>query len=74
MTRKIYGQLEIDTDRGVIYFHSTKTGGTVLRICSLPHPIPEVQLGLLLDITHMYGSSWDTRKIRQERAEKEAAK
>jgi hypothetical protein len=33
------GQLEIDTDRGVIYFHDKETGGTILRISKLP-PIP----------------------------------
>lgn len=39
-TTKIEGQLEIDHERGVIYFHSSKTGSTVLRICRLPKPIP----------------------------------
>lgn len=38
MITKFDGQLEIDHERGVIYFHSN-TGQTLLRICSLPHPI-----------------------------------
>ncbi len=57
-TVKIQGQLEIDQQRGVIYFHSA-TGGTVLRVCQLPTPIPEItKLTALLDIAHMYGVSW----------------
>ena len=40
-TSKIEGQLEIDHQRGVIYFHAKKTGSTLLRICSLPKPIPQ---------------------------------
>jgi len=63
------GQLEIDQDRGVIYFHSNE-GVTLLRICSLPKPIPHPlkwKFGdtprtlndyLPLDITHMHGTSW----------------
>lgn len=34
-TLKITGQLEIDFDRGVIYFHADKTGHTVLRVCQV---------------------------------------
>ncbi len=70
MTIQIDGQLEIDQERGVIYFHSAITGTTLLRICSLPKPIPdprwiiedgEVQkIGHMLDITHMYGADWGT--------------
>ena len=41
MTITIDGQLEIDQDRGVIYFHSFNTGITALRICQLPTPIPD---------------------------------
>lgn len=62
MTYTIRGQLEIDAERGVIYFHTTdpaaamRLGGiTMLRICSLPTPIPTSQM---LDITHMHGVSW----------------
>jgi hypothetical protein len=71
MTHKYNGQLEIDSNRGVIYFHSVH-GVTLLRICSLPKPIPKpiVSLGggrtapmdfkdfKLLDITFGYGVSW----------------
>lgn len=38
----IQGQLEIDIERGVIYFHPSEgplKGGSLLRICSLPVPI-----------------------------------
>ena len=62
--KKIFkGELEVDHDRGVIYFHlanakDVKTLGTttLLRICRLPKiPFP---LGEALDITHMIGCSW----------------
>ena len=42
------GQLEIDTDRGVIYFHSTDLVATNLRICGMPKMDREV---LFIDIT-----------------------
>jgi len=59
MTQSIEGVLEIDADRGVIYFHAAKTGQSVLRICRLPVPIPDVRKKPgLLDITHMHGVSW----------------
>ncbi len=60
MSLKIQGELEIDQERGVIWFHSTEVGCTLLRICRLPKPIPdptEPDFGLL-DITHMVGASW----------------
>ena len=38
MTVKIDGELEVDLERGVIYFHSNKTGTTLLRICGLEFP------------------------------------
>jgi hypothetical protein len=48
-------QLEIDHERGVIYVHCNKTGRTLLRICSLPKPIPVLgELGSI-DLTHMKG-------------------
>jgi hypothetical protein len=49
------GQLEIDHDRGVIYVHCGKTGRTLLRICSLPKPIPELGEMGTIDLTHMKG-------------------
>jgi hypothetical protein len=39
MTIEIRGTLEIDQDRGVIYFHD-EHGRTAMRICSLPKGIP----------------------------------
>jgi len=61
-TTKIQGELEIDHSRGVVYFHTTDSKQlavygttTVLRICSLPKPIPQ---GTALDITHMFGTNW----------------
>jgi hypothetical protein len=56
----INGQLEIDHRRGVIYFHSGKTGWTVLRICALGE-IPKDTT--FIDIHHMQclTTSRDTR-------------
>lgn len=57
------GVLEIDENRGVIYFHYDKEGRSLLRICRLPTPIPNpVKDGTLLDITHLYGVSWKDKK------------
>ena len=55
-TSEYSGILEIDHDRGVIYFHTDderNKSGTVsmLRICSLPS-IPD---DVSIDITHMSG-------------------
>lgn len=44
---RLDGNLEIDRQRGVIYFH-LKDGSTKLRICRLPIPIPS---GKFLDLT-----------------------
>ena len=67
MTTKIKGQLEIDHERGVIYFHADTTGHTVLRICHLP-VIPGYAHGgipgTLLDITHMHGVSWSQTELK----------
>lgn len=63
-TTKVEGTLEIDHDRGVVYFHS-KTGWTMLRICSLPKPIPVPKPGDGLDITHMHGASWKGKEIEK---------
>lgn len=40
MKKQYKGVLEIDTDRGVIYFHDEDSGACVLRVCRLPTPIP----------------------------------
>lgn len=68
MRTEIKGTLEIDHDRGVMWFHADgsemeKCGTiTVFRICSLPRPIPQVGNGLMLDVTHMYGTSFERAK------------
>ena len=49
MTETYEGQLEIDSRRGVIYFHNSN-GSTLLRICGLPTPITNGPT-TLLDIT-----------------------
>ena len=66
MSELIEGQLELDLERGVIYFHAAKTGQTFLRICRLPKFDPEVVkvLGLqvelaMIDIAHMHGVSYN---------------
>jgi hypothetical protein len=58
MNTIIEGTLEIDRDRGVIYFHN-KEGRTVLRICRLPKQQHYSSIGeYFIDITHMVGVSW----------------
>ncbi len=74
MIIKIEGQLEIDRERGVIYFHSAMTGATMLRVCNLPKPIPDPRwiisngavkkTGVMLDITHGYGANWGSDQER----------
>ncbi len=61
---QVKGVLEIDHDRGVIYFHLNDFKDivewgvvTALRICNLPKPIPEIK-ERMLDITHMVGTDW----------------
>lgn len=64
MTKQYEGILEIDTNRGVIYFHLTNPKAiellgamTILRICSLPTPI----IANSIDITHMVGVSYNKK-------------
>ena len=66
------GTLEIDHDRGVIYFHADEGGlldhgvPTPLRVCNLPRPIPAISLiNGILDITLGHGTSWvgETRHV-----------
>lgn len=60
---RITGELEIDHDRGVIYFHTDdeelvrklKGQVTILRIGNLPRPIP---VNVTLDIRHKHGTNW----------------
>jgi len=58
------GTLEIDENRGVIYYHDAE-GVTVLRICRLPRPIPDPYDNngdTLLDITFGVGTSWRAKE------------
>jgi hypothetical protein len=55
MTKSYRGELEIDHERGVIYFHLGDTGISLLRICQLPTPIPKNEM---LDIALGVGTSW----------------
>lgn len=64
MKTNLTGVLEIDHDRGVIYFHVSDAEKaleigtvTVLRICNLPRPIPAIECGML-DIVHKVGVGW----------------
>lgn len=53
------GRLEIDQNRGVIYFHSEETGTTILRLSNLPHPIPDENLSVtMIDVAHMHGVNY----------------
>lgn len=59
MATEYHGVLEVDTDRGVIYFHDSDPDApsvTVLRICGLKGlRLPEATE--MIDITHMVGYS-----------------
>jgi len=57
-TISIKGELEIDQERGVIYFHSYEEGITKLRICNLPFPISEQAIKNGMNITHLFNASW----------------
>jgi hypothetical protein len=65
MITELKGVLEIDHDRGVIYFSlsdekdiNKRRVVTALRICNLPTPIPQVD-SRGLDITHMINADWE---------------
>ena len=65
MTTKIKGQLEIDNQKGIIYFHANerKTAGSILlRIRRLPIPIPS---DIMLDITMGVGGKWEMPKTKR---------
>lgn len=56
MTEKIKGELEIDRERGVVYFHATEEADlkrygvvTILRICRI-HPV-RMRPGCPIDLT-----------------------
>ncbi len=64
MKIEIRGVLEVDQERGVIYFHAVGgddkdlQGVTLLRICSLPKPIPNPKEYGLIDITFGYKANY----------------
>lgn len=47
------GLLEIDYDRGVLYFHNAEKGNTILRICQMdiPRTAPKDKNSIFMDIT-----------------------
>jgi hypothetical protein len=47
----IQGEIEIDSHRGVIYFHNYFNGITTLRICGLKEHLKKFKTGTQLDIT-----------------------
>ena len=53
------GHLEIDHNRGVVYFHSVN-GVTILRICNLPKPIPTWSVLACNPNRALAGASWST--------------
>lgn len=58
MISQFKAEMVIDHERGVIYVHCNVTGRTLLRICSLPKPIPVLgELGSI-DLTHMKGVTY----------------
>ncbi len=63
MISKYEGELEIDHERGVIYFHDKKTDSTVLRICGLGK-IQEVLS--YVEITHMHGVQVEAYIIKEK--------
>jgi hypothetical protein len=72
MNSKYKGILEVDHERGVIYFHLDDQQDIerlfvipALRICRLPKPIPTLNDHKLLDITHMVGTSWQRKEEKK---------
>jgi hypothetical protein len=53
----IKGTLDIDVERGVIYFHD-ESGMTLVRIYGLNRPVPDPRDRDGLDITFGSGMSW----------------
>jgi hypothetical protein len=51
MTVKIVGELEVDIERGVIYFHNYTNGISNLRICGLREKTVDFTVKSQLDIT-----------------------
>jgi hypothetical protein len=51
MSIHINGQLEVDADRGVIYFHNSTNGASTLRICGLKGQLIDFTVETQIDIT-----------------------
>lgn len=54
----IEGRLEIDHDRGVVYFQDSASKQCVLLISNLPTPIPALLGNRMLEIRHLIGQDW----------------
>lgn len=75
LTVTLPGMLEIDSNRGVIWFHLDPAADkalaqqyekltlTPLRICGLPAPIPPT---IFMDITIGVGCNWGTGALDEE--------
>ena len=62
MIKQFDCQMEIDTERGVIYIHSKESGITLLRIGGLPSPIPALDAdgsSFTLDVVYPNGCNWE---------------
>jgi hypothetical protein len=67
-SRTLYdSQFEIDHDRGVLYVHCKETGRTLLRICNLPKPVPELGKLGTIDLTHMKGVMYAVPTVEVDR-------
>lgn len=51
MTQIVWGQLEIDSERGVIYFHANHNGASLLRVCGVRFPALYNAFETQVDIT-----------------------
>lgn len=66
MITSLDAEIQIDHDRGVIYVHCRKTGRTLLRICGLPKPIPDLGEMGTIDITHMKGVMYAVHQVESQ--------
>jgi len=64
-TTRIIGHLEIDHERGVIYFHNTE-GYTTLRLCNVPTPVPEPERQTWGHHKPLFQLDYCVEKIRPE--------
>lgn len=51
MSIRIQGEIEVDRDRGVLYFHNYVNGGSTLRICGLKKELKKFTSMTQIDIT-----------------------